>query len=264
MTGSSGGPPDFSLDERLAKSRVKRALLDEPQPAVRLGCFEIVGCLGRGGQGSVYRAHDTRHRMDVALKYLHVASWRRRCDLEREFRSGRALSHPNLVALHELFVSAEHAFFTMEWVRGTDLLDYVNRAKASPERVRILFAALLAAIEAIHAAGKIHRDLKPANVLVSTAGRLVVLDYGLMIDEKREVLGTFASGTPSYMAPEQKSAVEVGPASDLYAIGKMLSECVILMNPVRAEVAELIELSRDLQSLAPRGRPTAREALSRL
>jgi eukaryotic-like serine/threonine-protein kinase len=257
------------LEEQLAKGRVKAALLGTPQAAVRLGRFEILRCLGRGGHGAVYEAREDPSLPTVALKCLHPADHAQRSALQREFRAATRLVHPNLVTLHELFCADEHAFFTMELVRGGSLLAQLAGTSADHTAICTAFLALLAGLRVVHAAGKVHRDLKPSNVLLTEHGRIVILDYGLMIDRDRPLDGSRsgASGTPFYRAPEQVSGGEVGPKADLYAVGKMLAQALWTSQSTATDSAlqhTLALLADDLQERNPMRRPSAEQALARL
>jgi serine/threonine protein kinase/tetratricopeptide (TPR) repeat protein len=174
--------------------------------------------------GAVYAAHDAERATRVAIKTLlrdEDASVRR---FKGEFRGLVDVRHPNLVQLHELFCEDGLWFYAMELIDGQPF-DAWCRDRGT-DRLRDGIAQLIAAVLAIHRAGKLHRDLKPSNVLVTAAGRVVVLDFGLAGDREQ---GDGASdyqgaGTPSYMAPEQAAGLPAVPASDAYAIGSMLFE----------------------------------------
>src|SRR5262245_28909378 len=165
-------------------------------PMLGGGRFEVRGTLGAGGAGVVYRAFDHQLQREVALKLLRQASGRDLYRFKKEFRSLADIVHPNLVALHELHAADGDWYFTMELVEGVSFIDWVRPPVASGATVRsradILAAALdvgrlasalvqLAdALVALHRAGKLHRDLKPPNVLVTSTGRLALLDFGLV------------------------------------------------------------------------------------
>ncbi|MEO8183411.1 MAG: protein kinase [Deltaproteobacteria bacterium] len=208
-----------------------------------LGRFSIERLVGRGAAGLVYAAHDRARGRVVALKTLQVldplgAEW-----LKQEFRALRGISHPNLVRLHELFADDEQAFFTMDLIDGVPFDQFV-RGNGTPgsrrlawqptvlgqraeESLRRLLIQLACGIEALHRAGKLHRDLKPANVLVEPSGRLVILDFGLVLDRNAGAACTSAggiAGTPGYMAPELFRWQAATEKSDWYSAGAMLYE----------------------------------------
>lgn len=222
--------------------------------------FRPVRRLGEGGMGIVYEVEDRERGEHVALKTLKRPTAELTYRLKREFRALAELQHPNLVALHELFVEGDSCFFTMELLVGRDLLAHVRngdrplaladtqlahgglpepapretppaeRAIGCDEaRLRRVLPQLVRGLAALHAAGKVHRDIKPSNVLVTAAGRLVVLDFGLVTHADRErdrsVDGDVV-GTVAYMSPEQARGDPASPASDWYSVGVVLYEAL--------------------------------------
>jgi eukaryotic-like serine/threonine-protein kinase len=195
--------------------------------------FALVRRLGHGGFGDVYEAIDLRDQGRVALKVLREAQpqWIER--FKREFRTMQGISHPNLVRLDELFFDDEGPawFFTMELIDGTDVTSFVRRAApAIPDgasfdeaRLRASLRQLLDALIVLHGAGMVHRDIKPSNVMATAEGRIVLLDFGLVIDRFGESTTSGILGTPAYMAPEQaRFNFDVGPAADIYSVGVLL------------------------------------------
>jgi tRNA A-37 threonylcarbamoyl transferase component Bud32 len=207
--------------------------------------------------GIVYEAFDEERRAPVALKTLNRFDGDALARFKREFRSLQGISHPNLVALDELFFENEQWFFTMELLDGTDLVTHVRgessktpfastirestgklaahapldgevegQATFDDAKLRDGLRQLLEGLSALHAADKVHRDIKPSNVMVTRSGRVVLLDFGLVTEASIVDRSTdsVVVGTPAYMAPEQAASREVGPAADLYAVGVMLFE----------------------------------------
>ena len=207
-----------------SKALVCRRLFQESSALLRIGRFELVRTLGRGGCGVVYEAIDGPTGERVALKVLHGATPWHLYRLKQELRSLAEVNHPNLVMLHELVVEGGDAYFTMDLVEGVDCIEYTRRCAASGEpAVQRVFGQLAEGIRALHSAGRLHRDLKPSNVLVTSEGRAVVLDFGLVLDAARGA-GSI-EGTAAYMAPEQQSGAAC-EASDWYAFGLMLDEAL--------------------------------------
>ncbi len=261
--------------------------------------FEILARLGSGAMGDVYEARDVVRDARVALKTVRTPSPAGLRILKQEFRSVQGLQHPNLVKLGELFEEDGRWFFTMEFVRGEPFLDYVCRDAAASltsgrrfdeTRLRATLPQLVQGLCALHAAQKVHRDIKPANVLVTSDGRVVIVDFGLLFDAR--ALGHHDEGgmvgTPAYMAPEQAMGDElVGPPADWYAMGcvlyqaltgsppfggdftELLEKKISLAPPMPSEVApniphDLDALCAELLSIDPSSRPDGREIANRL
>lgn len=297
-----------------AGQRAPRADLFEPEDELLDGRILILDRLGQGGMGVVYRALDRTEGSIVALKTLTTTSSKHIAHLKQEFRSLAAVVHPNVIGLHELLVDGGRWFFTMDLVEGRGLLRSVwgvshdarttlrvedslhgsAATAASPPilpgvdeaTVRDVFRQLAEGVSAIHQCGQLHRDLKPSNVMVDTARRVIVLDFGLAVPlepPKRTRSGrTEIAGTPAYMAPEQVLGRPATPASDWYAVGSMLYEVLTGGPPFGGSTATIIDektrsvppppdtlvpgLPRDLVSLcvrlldrSPEARPTSQE-----
>jgi hypothetical protein len=242
--------------------------------------------------GVVYRAHDRETDTDVALKTLAVHDPGELYRLKNEFRSLAGVVHRNLVELYELFVKERECFFTMELVDGVDFIEYV-RSDANGvdyERLTDVLRQLVSGLAALHAVGKLHRDVKPSNVLVTRAGRVVVLDFGLVTvfggtragDTQPGLVGTL-----TYMAPEQAWGMEPDPAADWYSVGVMLYEALTGRVPFAGPAAQMLadkgrgkppaprtlrpDVPEDLDALtmalldpAPAGRPGPKDILAKL
>jgi serine/threonine protein kinase/Tfp pilus assembly protein PilF len=213
-----------------------------PLTSKRLGTYEILGPLGAGGMGEVYRARDSRLGREVAIKVLPEAvskSTDRLARFEREARTVAALNHPNIVTLYSVEDEGGIRFLTMELVEGDSLDRHIIPGGLPLARVLDLSIPLTQALVAAHERGVIHRDLKPNNVMVTLDGWVKVLDFGLAkIAESKEddpgatiaVTGAPLSGegqvlgTVPYMAPEQIRGKPVDARSDLFAVGIILYE----------------------------------------
>ncbi len=213
--------------------------------------------------GVVYEAYDKERSQRVALKTIKNPSPETIYRLKREFRALAELSHPNLIALYDLFV-AEECFFTMELIEGVPLLQHLRpdtpgapvapvsagaatmlapSTPAAPvpsapapgaavfdeRKLRLSLPPLAHALQALHDSGKVHRDIKPSNVLVSHEGRPVLLDFGLVADVEQAGLESLEGnivGTVPYMAPEQCCGTQVTAAADWYGLGALLYEAL--------------------------------------
>lgn len=240
-------------------------------PGTRLGTYQVIGALGAGGMGEVYRARDLRLGREVALKVLPAAfsnDAERRARFEREARTVAGLNHPNIVVLHSVEEEDGIHFLTLEMVEGQNLEQLVMPGGLPLRRVLDLGIALTDALAAAHQRNVVHRDLKPANVMVTPEGRVKVLDFGLARSAPPTPDGTSGPGPASlvstsgaiigtvpYMAPEQICGEAVDARTDLYSLGVLLYELATGRRPFHgtawAEVGPsiLMETPAPLSSL---------------
>lgn len=237
-------------------------------PAFDAPGYDILGELGRGGMGVVYRARCRATDEVVALKTLQRMTPADLYRFKREFRVLAGLSHPNLIALRELVSDGVTWFFTMELLDGTHLLAHTSEDATPQEgsspggsrvKVRELLRQLAAGVAALHAAGVLHRDIKPANVLVTPAGRVVLLDFGLAGElastgEYQSAPG-HVCGTIGYMAPEQAAGEPVSPAADWYSVGVVLYQVLAGRLPYTGPALNVL---RDKQNFDPPPPPAVR------
>jgi len=211
--------------------------------ARRLGDYELVREIGRGGFGVVYEGRHIQRHDRVALKTLPTGingPSQTLNDVERlhkfrqEFRALSEVNHPNLVGMQTLEVDGNQWYFTMDLVDGFRFLDYVRpNDQLDENRLRAALPQLVEGIMALHERGIVHRDLKPSNVLVNTEGRVVILDFGLAAELEQQVDRTLSmqfSGTPRYAAPEQAAGIRT-MATDWYALGVMLYQALTGASP---------------------------------
>ncbi|HET7696714.1 MAG TPA: serine/threonine-protein kinase [Vicinamibacterales bacterium] len=186
--------------------------------------YRILGRLGKGGMGEVYRADDLKLGQPVALKFLPEAVDRdpaRLTQLHTEVRMARQVSHPNVCRVYDVGEFEGHTFLSMEYVDGEDLASLLRRIGRFPQdRAIELARQTCAGLAAAHDRGVVHRDLKPANIMLDGSGRIRITDFGLAGATGE----TLRAGTPAYMAPEQLAGGEVTPRSDIYALGLVLYE----------------------------------------
>jgi hypothetical protein len=200
----------------------------------KVGRYEILEPIGRGGMALVYLARQTDLDRDVALKELaafHAANTALAERFVRESRVAGSLSHPNIVTVYDFFEHDGVPYICMEYVRRGSLRPFVGHMSL-PQVVGVL-EGVLAGLTHAEAAGIVHRDLKPENLMVTTDGRVKITDFGIAkaynkVSETRFLTATGTTvGTPTYMAPEQAMAKDVGPWTDLYSVGVMAYEMLV-------------------------------------
>ncbi len=205
------------------------------------GNFEVIRRLGAGGMGVVYLARDLRLDREVALKVVRMERFHADAGeevtraFEREARATAALSHENVVTVHQFGSWNGLLYLVLERLRGETLGRRLARATPPLDETLRIVDEVLAGLAHAHAAGLAHRDLKPQNVFLLESGRAKVLDFGLS--------GLPAAGTPAYMAPEQWRGEAADARSDVWAAGIMLYEMVVGERPFAPEHA------RDLRPL---------------
>ncbi len=216
----------------------------------RLGKYEVVREVGKGGTGTVYEARDPDLHRRVALKVLDEKGVEAP-QLQRFLREARVLArvrHPNVVEIHELGREGGATFIAMDFVEGVPFPGTQDRGEALRRLV-----AVARALEHVHGQGIVHRDLKPSNILVDRGGRPVIMDFGIARDEEASVAmtGTGAViGTPGYMAPEQVTGGtrEADARADVYALGVLLFEVLTGQLPYKIggvrEYAEVLRRGR--------------------
>ncbi len=212
------------------------------QTGLRLGPYEVLGLLGAGGMGEVYRARDTRLGRDVALKTLPAAlaeDPERRHRFELEARAVAALNHPGVLSLHDVGDAGGVSFMVAELLDGETLRERLTRGPVPWKQAAEWGAAAAEALGAAHERGIAHRDLKPENLFLTRDGRLKILDFGLAKELPVLVAGDSAAptvesptrsgvvlGTLGYLSPEQARGEAVDARSDIFSLGCVLYECL--------------------------------------
>jgi Protein kinase domain len=242
-----GGVFDGPLwEELLAES-------DELTAGARLGPYEVRGTIGAGGMGAVYRAHDTRLSRDVAIKILPASSGSvdALARFEREARAVAALSHPNILAIHDVGAEGSLHFVVTELLEGETLrARLAARGSLAPAEAVSYGVQIARGLAAAHDRGIIHRDLKPANIFITRDGRIKILDFGIAIFDQASVpTGEHSPitrtglviGTVGYMAPEQLLGQPATTQSDLFGFGVVMHEMLTGSHPFARQTAPEVQ-----------------------
>jgi hypothetical protein len=220
-------------------------------PGVRLGTYEIVGVLGFGGMGEVFRAHDTKLKRDVAIKALpqqFSGDPERVARFQREAEVLASLNHANIASIYDFEEAGDARFLILELVEGETLAQAIARGPMPLDEALRITAQICEAIEAAHAKNVIHRDLKPANIKLTPEGNVKLLDFGLArlleTGEPGVSLTNYPTsvstghailGTAPYMSPEQARGKPVDKKTDVWAFGCVLFEMLTGRRAFRGE-----------------------------
>src|SRR6267378_2002311 len=197
----------------------------------RIGNYQILEEIGRGGMGVIYRARQRHSLRIVALKRIlsfHTDSRETLARFRREAEAAASLDHPNILPIYEVSESDDGLpFFSMKFAAGGSLLDTARSLRDDPRRIVALIAKVTRAVQHAHLQGILHRDLKPGNILLDGRGEPLVSDFGLAkwLDTSSDLTRTLTIfGTPGYIAPEQAaaSAADLKPTADVYSLGAVL------------------------------------------
>jgi hypothetical protein len=207
-----------------------------------IGHYRIVGQLGRGGMGTVYKAVDETLDREVAIKILNpeLAD----SEIMKRFRAEATmlarLNHPEIATIYELFRSETDLLMVMEFVRG-ETLEKISerRGPLPPDQAAYLVDKILSGLEHAHRAGIVHRDMKPANVMVTEHGGVKIMDFGIARVRGAEhvTVDGYMIGTPAYMSPEQILGQSVDGRADLYSVGVILYRLLTAALPFTADDA---------------------------
>jgi tetratricopeptide (TPR) repeat protein/tRNA A-37 threonylcarbamoyl transferase component Bud32 len=255
-----GSAPSNRADTKITWPGLGAPTDDAPR-SIAIPGYEVLGELGRGGMGVVYKARHARLNRIVALKMIlageHAGpevSVRFLAEAEAVAR----LHHPNIIQIFAFSAHQGHPYFEMEYADGGSLADRLGGTPWSARDAARLVETLARAIHEVHRVGIVHRDLKPANVLLAADGTPKIADFGLAeaLDVEARLTRTLRIvGSPSYMAPEQAGAGSdpIGPAADVYALGAILYELVTGRPPfLEATVLETLERVKSAEPISPR------------
>jgi TolB-like protein/Flp pilus assembly protein TadD/tRNA A-37 threonylcarbamoyl transferase component Bud32 len=246
--GANGHSSDLSA-EASAKAETLDDLLGELDVCDadwRIGNYQVLEEIGRGGMGVIYRARQRHSRRIVALKRIlsyHADSQETLARFRREAQAAASLDHPNILPIYEVSECDDGLpFFSMKFAGGGSLLEAAPALRGEPRRAVALMAKVARAVQCAHGQGILHRDLKPGNVLLDGRGEPLVSDFGLAkwLDTSSHLTRTLTIfGTPGYIAPEQVngSAGKLGPASDVYSLGAILFDLLTGRPPFLGEHA---------------------------
>jgi len=223
----------------------------------RLGKYDIIGVLGRGGMGGVFNAFDEQLRRTVAIKVLNRRlsnsdTARRR--FIREARAAAGINHHNVVTIHAVEEHEHCPFLVMEYVDGGSLREHIRRNRTlEPLEVVRLSKEIAAGLAAAHAQGVIHRDIKPGNIMLEDgAVRVKIGDFGLArvaVDNVELTSRELAVGTPTYMSPEQVKGKKVDLRSDLFSLGCVMYAMIAGQSPFRGQHA--LEIAHKVADVTP-------------
>src|SRR5216110_834132 len=265
--GANGRNGD-SADETSAKAETLDDLLGELDVCDadwRIGNYQILEEIGRGGMGVIYRARQRHSRRIVALKRIlsyHADSQETLARFLREAQAAASLDHPNILPIYEVSEYDDGLpFFSMKFASGGSLLDAAPALRGEPRRAVALMAKVARAVQHAHGQGILHRDLKPGNVLLDGRGEPLVSDFGLAkwLDTASDLTRTLTIfGTPGYVAPEQAkgSAANLTPAADVYSLGAILFDLLTGRPPFLGDNA-LAVIQQAAEKPAPKLRSLA-------
>ena len=213
----------------------------------KVGSFEIVEMIGRGGMGIVYLARDTKLKRSVAIKSVPAAladDSTAQMRFKREAELLASLNHPNIAVIHDIIEEDKSGYLILEYVPGETLAERIAREPLKLQEALSIGRQIAEAISAAHEKGVVHRDLKPGNIKITPDGRVKVLDFGLakatITEGSSEVTGTQPGhiiGTPAYMSPEQARGQPIDKRSDIWSFGCVLYEMLTGMVLFKDETA---------------------------
>jgi len=236
-------------------------------PGTRLAQYEICGPIATGGMGQVYRARDSRLRRDVAVKVLSERFARDQdmhARFQREAQALASLSHPAIVAIHELALVDEQAFVVMELLEGETLRARLSHGPLGWRAAVAIAASVAEGLAAAHTKGLVHRDIKPENIYLASDGRVKILDFGLAkrtrldpddLGDASTIAATLPGtvlGTPDYLSPEQLMGLAVDTRSDIFSLGCVLYETIAGGHPFPGRTLQerLVAVIRDPSPVA--------------
>ena len=207
--------------------------------------YAIIGEIGRGGMGVVYKAEDTKLKRTVALKFLppELSVYPEAKErFIREAQSAAALSHPNICTIHEVEEADGQPYIAMEFVSGESLRQKVAKGPMDGDVVADIAVQVAEGLEAAHQRGIIHRDIKSANIMLTDKGQAKIMDFGLakMAGESQLTKEAMTIGTVAYMSPEQAQGDDLDKRTDIWSFGVVLYEMLTGQLPFRGDRETII------------------------
>lgn len=235
-------PPSNRGEDPLAAGNLVQEASGDPGPGERIGAYDVVRMVARGGMATVLEVTDTRDGSTKALKLLlplsHAEEARSR--FRREFRALSRLNHPNVLKVYEWGIHGDRPWFSMELVNGRDLRDEITVLdKLQPAdrfaRVESILKQVARALAYIHERGMVHRDVTPGNIMVSPDGSTRIMDFGVVKDMGADLTAVGeVIGTVAWMAPEQITSADLDARADLYSLGCVLYLLITGKRPFNA------------------------------
>ncbi|HET8772593.1 MAG TPA: serine/threonine protein kinase [Thermoanaerobaculia bacterium] len=247
LGGFTALPAGNEIEQLQATAALIQRRIEDQEELGRifLGRYQVLGVIGQGGMGTVFRGWDPKLRRHIALKTVHLGALAGDDaahlieSLIAEAITAASVSHPNIVSVFDVEDATSVAFIAMELVEGVSLQSYLDqRARLPIEQTVLLGAAIARALEAAHARGILHHDIKPANVLLGFDGAIKVADFGLAaLINSAAASKDNVFGTPGYIAPEAATGMGHDARTDLFALGVTLYEAIIGANPFQQDTA---------------------------
>ena len=210
--------------------------------------YRILGTIGVGGMGVVYKAEDTRLHRTVALKFLRreaVEGEEMKARFLREAQAAAALDHPNICTVHEIDEVDRRTFLAMAYVDGPSLMDKIRERPLKLDEALDIAIQIGEGLQSAHEKGIVHRDIKSGNVMLTSRGQVKLVDFGLahLAGADRITRSGAVAGTPAYMSPEQVRGEEVDRRTDIWALGVVLYEMVTGRLPFRGDSVQSVALA---------------------